>query len=212
MKKVLVINSSARTLSSRSRQLANAFIGHWKTIHANPVITLRELGNAPVPHINEIWVTAASKSQAVRSDEEIAVLETSDVFIAELRAADIIVLAVPMYNWSIPSTLKAYIDHVFRMNETWRFNPNDPKSYIGMLENKTLVLLLSRGSKGYGPGDHNEQLNFQSTYLKTVFNIMGIHNIHMIAMNGTSQGAHSLEQSANAAYQQLKTLIDKELR
>ncbi|KAA2241313.1 NAD(P)H dehydrogenase [Chitinophaga agrisoli] len=211
MKKVLVINSSARLLNSQSRQLAAVFIDHWKSIHSNPVISLRELGNAPVPHINEAWITAAAKPQAIRSEEEIAVLRTSDVFIAELRAADLIVLAAPMYNWSIPSTLKAYIDHIFRVNETWRLNPNDPQSYIGLLENKTLLLLLSRGSKGYEPGEPSEQLNFQNTYLKTVFNIMGINNIHVIAINGVSLGPRVLEQSTSAARQQLKAFIEKEL-
>jgi FMN-dependent NADH-azoreductase len=83
-----------------------------------------------------------------------------------------------MYNWSIPSALKAYIDQILRVNETWKFNPaNMQNPYIGLLENKTLFLLLSRGAQGYKKGEYNEHMDFQSTYLKTVFNIIEISNI-----------------------------------
>ena len=143
MKKVLVINSSARALRSHSRKLTEVFIDHWKSIHTEAIINFRELGNADVPHVNENWIAAAFKPAAARSEEEIDALKTSDTYIAELREADVIVLGSPMYNWSIPSALKAYIDQILRVNETWKFNPaNMQNPYIVLLENKTLFLLL----------------------------------------------------------------------
>lgn len=212
MKKVLVINSSARALRSHSRKLTEVFIDHWKTIHTDPIINFRELGSTDVPHINENWIAAAFKPAAARSEEEIEALKTSDTYISELREADVIVLASPMYNWSIPSALKAYIDQVLRVNETWKFNPaNMQNPYIGLLENKTLFLLLSRGAQGYEKGEYNEHMNFQSAYLKTVFNIIGISNIHVIAINGESFAPEDFKKSIDTSHQNIKDLIEMEL-
>jgi FMN-dependent NADH-azoreductase len=212
MKKVLVINSSARALNSHSRKLTEVFIDHWKSIHINPIINFRELGNTDVPHINENWIAAAFKPEAARSEEEIEALETSDTYISELREADVIVIGSPMYNWSVPSSLKAYIDQILRVNETWKFNPTNMQNpYIGLLENKTLFLLLSRGAQGYEKGEYNEHMNFQSTYLKTVFNIIGISNIHVIAINGASFDPEKFKKSIDVSHQNIKDLIEMEL-
>lgn len=212
MKKVLVINASARTLHSQSRKLTAVFTDHWKSIHPDPSIRYRELGNSDVPHINENWISAAFKPEAARSHAETDALKTSDAYIAELREADIIVLGSPMYNWSIPSALKAYIDQVMRFKETFTVDPaNTQNPYIGLLENKTLFLLLSRGNGGYEKGGPNAHMNFQSSYLKTIFNIMGISNIHMVAIDGTSGDALLLEESIAVSHKDLKTIIDAEL-
>lgn len=212
MKKVLVINSSARALRSHSRKLTEVFVDHWKSIHTDPIISFRELGNADVPHVNEKWIAAAFKPEAARSEEEIEALKTSDAYISELREADVIVLGAPMYNWSIPSVLKAYIDQIVRVNETFKFNPaNAQDPYTGLLENKTLFLLLSRGEPGYEKGDYNEHMNFQSTYLKTVFNIIGISNIHVVAINGLSYGPEKHKKSIDTSHQDVRDLIEKEL-
>lgn len=212
MKKVLVLNSSARKHNSKSRKLTEVFTEHWKNIHNNNLITYRDLGESHVPHINENWIAAAFKPEALRSLQEIEALKTSDEYIAELREADVIVIGAPMYNWSIPSTLKAYIDQVLRVNETWKLNPENMQNpYIGLLQNKTVFLLLSRGAQGYEKGEYNEHMNFQSNYLKTVFNIIGITNIHTVAVNGESFDPEKYQQSINHSHQMIKTLIEKEL-
>jgi FMN-dependent NADH-azoreductase len=212
MKKVLVINASARINNSKSRLLTKAFVDRWQNIHSNPIISFRDLGTADVPHVDEKWITAAFKPGSVRTAEDIQALETSDTYISELREADIIVLGSPMYNWSIPGTLKAYIDQVLRVNETWKHNRgNKEQPYIGLLENKTLVLLLSRGSRGYEKGEPNEHMNFQSTYLKTVFNIIGISDIHMIAIEGETQDKEQLQQSIDTSLENIKMLIERNL-
>jgi FMN-dependent NADH-azoreductase len=212
MKKLLILNSSARSLHSHSRKLAEVFTEHWKNKHVNPIITIRELGKTNVPHIDENWISAAFTPKATRSAEQIQMLKTSDEYISELYEADVIVLAAPMYNWSIPSVLKAYIDQILRIHETWKPNPaNSLHPYTGLLENKTLFLLLSRGAQGYENGEYNAHMNFQSTYLKTVFNIIGISNIHVIAVSGTSLDAEQLKKSTVTAHQQIKDLIESEL-
>lgn len=212
MKKVLVINSSTRAQNSQSRKLTEIFVDHWKSIHKDPVIKYRELGNAEVPHINQNWIAAAFKPKTARSEEETEALETSDMYISELREADVIVIGSPMYNWSVPSTLKAYIDQILRVNETWKINPDDKQNpYIGLLENKTLFLFLTRGAQGYEKGEYNEHMNFQSNYLKTVFNIIGITNIHVIAINGASFDGQKFRESIEASHQNISELIEMEL-
>jgi len=212
MKKVLVINASARTAKSQSRKLAEAFVDHWKSIHTNPVIRYRELGAEDVPHINENWIAAAFKPEAERSEVEKEALKISDIYISELLEADIIVLASPMYNWSVPSALKAYIDQVVRVNKTFEFNKADMENpYIGLLQGKTVFLLLSRGAQGYEKGDHNEHLNFQSTYLKTVFNIIGVGNIHVVTVNGVSYAPEKLKTTVETSYLELKNLVAMEV-
>jgi len=114
-----------------------------------------------------------------------------------------------MYNWSIPSTLKAYIDQILRVNETFRINPGNVQNpYMGMLKNKTLVLLLSRGDQGYEKGEYNEHMDFQSTYLKTVFSIIGVSDIHIIATSGKSSGAEEFKKSTDTSHQKIRDLIE----
>ena len=212
MKKVLVINASARGQRSQSRKLTEIFTEHLQGKHNDAEITYQELGGN-VPHVNENWIAAAFKSETARTEDEKKALETSDAFIAELHHADVIVLGAPMYNWSIPSALKAYIDQVVRVNKTFKFDASNPQyPYIGLLENKTLFLLLSRGDQGYEKGGYNEHMNFQDPYLKTVFNIMGVHHIHVIAINGVSYGPEKAQKSIALSHQELKDLIDLELK
>nr|WP_067055813.1 NAD(P)H-dependent oxidoreductase [Mucilaginibacter sp. L294] len=212
MKKVLVINSSARGLKSQSRKLTEVFTDHWTSIYGDTKMTHRELGNTDVPHITENWIAAAFKPQEARSEVEKRALETSDTYIAELRDADVIVIGSPMYNWSIPSSLKAYIDQILRVNETWKLNPNNIQNpYIGLLENKTLFLLLSRGAQGYEKGEYNEHMNYQSNYLKTVFNIIGISDIHVVTINGSAFDPEKFEKSIEIAHQTIKGVLEREL-
>lgn len=210
MKKLLVINSSARVLRSHSREMTEVFVEHWKNRYPGSTVRFRELGNTDVPHITEKWISAAFKPQASRSEEDLRILEISDSFVSELREASVIVIGSPMYNWSIPSPLKAYIDQVMRVNETFRPNRADKQNpYTGLLDNKTLLLLLSRGSAGYGPGEENHHMNFQDSYLKTVFNIMGIRDIHSIAIDGASTPCDELIGSVEHSKKEIRTFIDR---
>ncbi|MBO9204299.1 MULTISPECIES: FMN-dependent NADH-azoreductase [Niastella] len=208
MKKLLVINASARGSQSHSRTLTEVFVNHWRQQHPGAEINCRELGNTYVPHITNEWITANVKPVAERTDKDLEILGASDAYINELREADIVVLGTPMYNWSIPSTLKAYIDQVMRFNETFTIDPaNQEKPYVGLLQHKTLVLLVARGLQDYEPGEYNAALNFQTTYLKTVFNMMGIDDIHLVAVNGTSMNKEVLTSTIRQAHQQVQSVI-----
>lgn len=208
MKKILIVNASARTAASKSRMLTGAFAAEWIARFGNDHVVSRDLSIDKIPFVDENWVAAAAKPKTNRTPEEVASLAFSDELISELKTADIIVLGSPMYNWSVPGVLKAYIDQVVRINETWRFNREDPGNpYMGMLENKTLLLFLSRGGSGYEPGEANAHLNFQSTYLKTVFNVMGINDIRTVAINGESQHPELLSPVIAEAIQKVSEIV-----
>ncbi|MNR35681.1 FMN-dependent NADH-azoreductase 1 [compost metagenome] len=117
-----------------------------------------------------------------------------------------------MYNWSVPSSLKAYIDQVLRVNETWEVNHEDQRNpYIGLLKNKSLFLLLSRGAQGYEKGGYNEHMNFQSDYLRTVFNIIGITDIQEVSVDGEAFGTEAFELAKNNSNARIKVLIKRHL-
>lgn len=101
-----------------------------------------------------------------------------------------------MYNWSIPSGLKAYIDQIMRINETWKFRSGVPDGdYVGLLENKKMFLLSSRGDTGYGENEKKEHMNFQITYLKFVFGVMGLRDITTISLDNEEFGGDIFETS-----------------
>ncbi|WP_271785483.1 FMN-dependent NADH-azoreductase, partial [Aquimarina algiphila] len=135
----------------------------------------REVGLTEIPSINEKWIASAFIKPNERTKENQSGVEFSDELIKEFKEHDIYVLGTPMYNWSIPSGLKSYIDQLMRINETWKFRSGEPDGdYVGLLENKKMFILSSRGDTGYGENEKNEHMNFQTTYLKFVFGIMGI--------------------------------------
>lgn len=209
LKNLLVINSSARNRNAKSRNLAETLIGHWQKIQLNTKIQHRELGNQSIPHITEEWISAAFKPIENRTQDELNALKKSDEYIKELKDADIIVVATPMYNWSIGSSLKAYIDQIVRINETWKYNPDNIQNpYIGLLTNKKVVLLLTRGSQGYEKGGYNEHIDFQTDYLKRVFHVIGIDEIHVITLDGAANNQEEYNKNITIALQETIELIE----
>ena len=196
MKNLLIINASPRAERSVTRDLTKLFADRWIEVNPDHTICHREVGRESIPHVSELWISAAFKPAELRTEDEIDVLKTSDKYIAELKAADVIVLGTPMYNWSIPSVLKAYLDQVIRANETVKMRPDDPTNpYRGLLKDKKVYLLFSRGNAGYEKDEYYAHMNFQTEYLKTVFKIMGLTDIQEIALNGSAFDPEIYEQS-----------------
>jgi len=197
MKKVLIINASARKERSLSRYMTSIFAETWKIKNQNDNILFREVGQEQIPHVSEEWIAAAFKPSDLRTTEDLEALKVSDKLIAELKDADVIVLGTPMYNWSVPSALKAYIDQVLRVRETVLISKDDPKNpYKGLMKNKKVYMLMVRGNFGYEPGEFYEHMDFQTNYLKTVFRIMGIEDVEHLAVNGVDAEARDLDSVA----------------
>lgn len=208
MKKVLIINASVRRDRSHSRKLTAFFVQQWQQTYIGDVFTYREVGLCLIPSIDEDWIAGAFTLPENRSFQNQSSLALSDELVAELKENDVYVIGCPMYNWSIPSGLKAYIDQVMRINETWKFRSGQPDGdYVGLLENKKLYILSSRGDTGYGKSEKNEAMNFQTSYLSFVFGMMGVTDVSIFSLDNEEFGGTVFEQSQNKIYQDLTRIF-----
>ncbi|VVO26850.1 FMN-dependent NADH-azoreductase [Pseudomonas fluorescens] len=191
MSQVLIIESSARQQDSVSRQLTQTFISQWQAAHPDDQITVRDLAVNPVPHLDINLLGGWMKPAEQRSDIEQASLERSNQLTDELLAADVLVMAAPMYNFAIPSTLKAWLDHVLRAGVTFKYTETGPQ---GLLSGKRAYVLTARGGiYAGGPADHQEP------YLRQVMGFIGIHDVTFIHAEGMNLGGDFQEKGLNQA-------------
>jgi FMN-dependent NADH-azoreductase len=200
MAQLLHLDSSARLARSHSRQLTREFAEAWQQAHPEGNIIYRDLGSSPPPHVNADWVTAAyhPSSEPLAPPLQSA-LSISDELIDEFLAVDCYVVGAPMYNFSIPSSLKAYIDQIIRPGRTFAFDPTAENPYQPLVLNKTMVVVMTRGGSGFGPGERYADLNFQDPYLSTAFGFIGISDIRYVAVENDEAGGPSLAESIAAA-------------
>ncbi|TYA74719.1 FMN-dependent NADH-azoreductase [Seonamhaeicola marinus] len=207
MNNILIINASVRNEKSHSRKLTQLFKDNWKKKNPNDNFTDREVGLEKIPPIDEEWIKGAFIKPNQRTKENQKGVELSDKLVKEFKAHNIYVLGTPMYNWSIPSGLKSYIDQLMRINQTWKFRSGEPDGdYVGLLENKKMFILSSRGDTGYGKNEKNAHMNFQTTYLKFVFGIMGIKDISVISLDNEEFGGDIFENSKKKIYQRIEQI------
>jgi len=207
MKKILIINASPRNERSHSRKLTQLFTENWSNHYPDDIFMHREVGLIPPPPIDERWIAAAFAKADDRTAAECEALELSDLLVKELKEADIYVIGSPMYNWSIPSGLKAYIDQIMRISETWKFESGMPDgNYVGLLNNKKLYILSSRGDSGYNEGEKNAHMNFQTSYLKFIFNIMGVRDIDVISLDNEEYGGERFAKSQGYIHRIIKDI------
>ena len=186
MSRVLVIESSARQQGSVSRELTQQFIANWQAAHPADQIQVRDLALEPVPHLDATllggWMTPSEQ----QNDAEKAALARSNQLTDELLAADVLVLAAPMYNFAIPSTLKAWLDHVLRAGVTFKYTETGPQ---GLLTGKRAFVLTARGGIYAGSG-----LDHQEPYLRQALAFIGIHDVQFIHAEGLNLGAEFSEK------------------
>ena len=191
MSNVLIIESSARQQDSFSRELTQQFISHWKTLHPADRLTVRDLAVNPVPHLDADLLGGWMKPEAQRNAAEQASLQRSNELTDELLAADALVLAAPMYNFAIPSTLKAWLDHVLRAGLTFKYTDTGPQ---GLLTGKKAYVLTARGGiYARSTADHQEP------YLRQVLAFVGIHDVTFIHAEGMNLGGDFQEKGLNQA-------------
>lgn len=191
MSNVLIIESSARQQDSFSRELTQQFISHWKTLHPADRLTIRDVAVNPVPHLDADLLGGWMKPETQRNAAEQASLQRSNELTDELLAADVLVLAAPMYNFAIPSTLKAWLDHVLRAGLTFKYTETGPQ---GLLTGKKAYVLTARGGIYAGStADHQEP------YLRQVLAFVGIHDVTFIHAEGMNLGGDFQEKGLNQA-------------
>ena len=198
MSNVLIIESSARQQDSFSRQLTRQFVSQWQAAHPTDQVTVRDLALNPVPHLDANLLGGWMKPEAQRSADEHASLKRSDELTDELLAADVLVLAAPMYNFAIPSTLKAWLDHVLRAGVTFKYTETGPQ---GLLTGKKAYVLTARGGLYAGStSDHQEP------YLRQVMAFVGIHDVTFIHAEGMNLGGDFQEKGLNQAKARLSAI------
>lgn len=172
--KLLQIDSSART-SSVTRRLTAKFAEEWKKNHPNGEVTHRDLSATTLPLITDDW-GAAHLEESQRTPAQRSYLSTSDELIEELQAADTVVVGAPMYNFSVPSSLKAWIDQVVRIGKTFGYGPKGPQ---GLLGKKKVFVITARGG-AYEKVTAREAWDFQEPYLRHILGFLGLTDVTFI--------------------------------
>jgi FMN-dependent NADH-azoreductase len=183
MATLLKVDSSPMGEHSISRKLTAQFAASWRKAHNGGDVISRDLITTGLSPVNGAWVGAAYTPEDARSAEQRQALAVSDELIAELQRADEYVFGVPMHNFSIPSTLKLWIDQVARAGKTFSYGADGPK---GLLTGKKATLLVASGGV-YEQGTAMESLNFVTPYLRAVFGFIGVTDVTIIAAEGTAQ-------------------------
>jgi len=183
---ILQINASARREGANSTRVANAIVARLQQAQPTARLTLRDLAVTPHPVLDEVALGALFTPTDQRSAEQAARVALDDALIAEVQAADVLVLGVPMYNFGVPAQLKHWIDAVVRNGVTFRYTENGPE---GLLKGKQVYVGLARGGRYRGT-----EADSQVPYLKTVLGFLGITEIHFIYAEGLNMGTEAAQQ------------------
>jgi FMN-dependent NADH-azoreductase len=180
MKTLLQLNSSLYSAKGQSSQLSDRLVAGWRAANPGGAVITRDLATDPVPHLTEERFAAFLAKPAERTESQQAIVNYSDGLVAELDAADVIVLGLPLYNFGVPSTLKAYFDHVARAGVTFRYTDKGP---LGLLTGKKVYVTAARGGLYAGT-----PLDTQTTYIRTFLGFLGMTDIEFVYAEGLAIG------------------------
>jgi FMN-dependent NADH-azoreductase len=198
MNTLLQINASIHAESGQSTQLANRFVAAWRARNPGGRVVRRDVAGDPVPHLSADRFGAFTTPAAERSSAQQAVAAYSDALIAEVRSAEVIVLGLPMYNFGVPSQLKAYFDHIARAGETFRYTAAGP---VGLLTGKKAVVFATRGGLYAGT-----PLDSQTHYVRDFLAFLGIRDVEFVYAEGLAMGGERKETALARAHASIETL------
>ena len=202
MKNILLIQSSPRGSESSSQKVAQSVVNDLKARYPEAKVVVRDLAAHPPPHVGLPFITGMYAPAEHRTPDQVQAIAFSDVLIDELFAADTIVIAVPMHNFTLPSTLKAWIDHVARAGRTFNYGSHGPE---GLLKGKRVILVLARGGV-YSSGP-TKPLDFQEPYLRAVLGFLGITDVSAIHVEGAANRAIGPEKAIATATAKSKDIL-----
>ena len=200
--KLLHIDSSILGANSVSRAISAAIVARLQVLHGeNLDITTRDLAATPIPHLTGAYL--AGKSADVQHDQALQEdLDLGGAALAEFLAAEIVVIGAPLYNFTIPSQLKAWFDRILVAGQTFRYTETGP---VGLAGGKRVILALSRGGF-YGPGSRAAAAEHGESYLRTVFGFIGLPQIETIVAEGIATGPDQRKAALEAAIQAAASL------
>lgn len=201
MKTLLRIDTSLRLENSHTRNLADYFQNKWLSDNPDGKVVFRDLTKTPIPHIKNKTVEYFYLTKEQETEESKKATKVSDELIFEIKAADDIIVASPLYNFSIPSSLKSYIDHICRVGHTFSVTS---EGYVGLMNNRRVYILTAKG--GSYKGTPIESMDFQEPYLKTIFSFLKFDSTELISLEGTAHGEEVLEKNIKKAQKQIDQL------
>jgi FMN-dependent NADH-azoreductase len=193
--KVLEISASGRRHDSTSRMLTAELIAALESHYDTIAVARRDLADN-VPFVNDAWIAANFTPEENRSKEQRDTLAYSDALVSELRDADVVVMGVPVYNFSIPAVLKAWIDMISRARLTFRYSENGP---VGLLQGKKAYIVVASGGVPVG-----SDYDFATPYLRHALAFIGITDIEFVA---AEQLNSKRDESLDAARVQIADLV-----
>lgn len=193
MATLLHIKTSIFGDEGKSSQLAAKFIEQWKQTNTDGAVVVRDLIVEDLPHLDSFVVGALMTPEEERSAAQQALVDRSDEFIREIRAADKIIIGVPMYNFSIPTQMKAYFDLLARAGVTFKYTENGP---VGLIEDKPVYLFATRGGLYKDNG-----IDFQIPFVKQFLGFIGLESVEVIFAEGLNMGEVAGKSLAQAEKQ-----------
>jgi FMN-dependent NADH-azoreductase len=201
MSKLLFVTSSVFGDASKSRALAEEFVHDWRRAHHGTQVATRDV--SALPHVDASLLQGLGTAPEGRTAEQLAAVARAEELIAEVEAADVIVIAAPMYNFAIASGLKAWIDHIARSGRTFRYTAAGPE---GLLKGKQVFVVEARG--GIYTGDAPARaMDFQEPYLRAVLGFLGLDDVRFIHLEGLAMGPEASARGLAAAQKQAAAFV-----
>ena len=203
MKTLLQIQASIYSDDGQSSRLARMFVAEWQKAHASHEVIVRDIGREPVPHLTAERFQAFLARPEERTQAQRAVAAYSDAFIDELKRSDVIVLGLPMYNFGVPSSLKAYFDHIARSGVTFRYTEDGPK---GLLTGKKAYVFATRGGLYAGT-----PLDTETAYVRDFLRFLGIDDVEFVYAEGLGMGEASKAEALAIARKAIEALAARQV-
>ena len=199
MTTLLQIKASISHDEGQSSRLANNFVAAYRKAHPDAKVLVREVASAePVPHLNGERFGAFITKPEERTDAQHAVVAYSDALIDELKRADIVVIGLPMYNFGVPSQLKAYFDHIARAGMTFKYTATGP---VGLLTGKKVYVFAARGGLYAGSA-----LDTQTGYVRDFLAFLGMTDVQFVYAEGLAVSPESREAGLAKAAAEIAAL------
>jgi Acyl carrier protein phosphodiesterase len=201
--KLLHVDSSINGAASVTRQLTQAFVDQWLSAHPDTEVERLDLAAETLPHFS-------ADSMIIRrpvtepSDAQAREAALAEQLVNQFLAADVVVVGAPLYNFSIPSQLKAWIDRLAQAGKTFRYTEKGPE---GLATGKTVIAVMSRGGI-YSNSDIGQAMEHQESYLKTIFGFFGITDVRVVLAEGADLGGESRAKAFKAAEAAIQAAVE----
>jgi FMN-dependent NADH-azoreductase len=199
MKTLLQLNASLFSGNGQSSRLSNEFVTAWRDANPDSKVVTRDLAADPVPHLDGQRFGAFLAKSEERNAQQQAVVDFSDALIEELRNADVIALGLPMYNFGVPSTLKAYFDHIARVGVTFKYTETGP---VGLLTGKKVYVFAARGGMYQGT-----PMDTQTGYVRDFLRFIGLSDVEFVYAEGLALGEESKQTGLTKAEDAIRQLV-----